>query len=124
MIDRDSDPDDADDPGYDPEAGPRSADEQVASPLDAVDSMDATPDAGESFEELDAPPAEQSDLREELRNRLGLSNLQWNLLVSVLIALPYPFFIYVIVTDIATGPGFLLFTLAYSLVAIVLTFYL
>ena len=57
-------------------------------------------------------------LRERYRRRLGLSHKQWTLLISLLLVLPYPFFVYFIVSDIETHTAFLVVTLAYSVFAI------
>jgi hypothetical protein len=93
----------------------------AASPLDAVDFDDET--EGSDVASVAAHGTDGARERgpgERLRRRLGLSETRWELLVSVLLFLPYPLFVLLIVTGTFDGLTFLLFTLAYSVVAIVL----
>lgn len=55
---------------------------------------------------------------DRLRNRLNLSLEQWELLVSVVVFLPYPLFAALILTDMVESLAFLLVTLVYSVFAI------
>jgi hypothetical protein len=52
-----------------------------------------------------------------VRDRLGLSIRQWELLVSVVVFLPYPLFVALILTDTVQSLEFLLLTLVYSVFA-------
>lgn len=62
------------------------------------------------------------DIGERYRRRLGLSELQWVLLVSLALALPYPVFFYLFFTSRLTSLPLLLVTLLYSLMAIYLNY--
>ena len=61
---------------------------------------------------------------ERLRTELGLSDRQWTWLVSLLIFLPYPAFVYFGMVYDVDSTLFLPLTLAFSLVLIVVSFYL
>lgn len=68
------------------------------------------------------PPATDGSRRARLRRRLGVTERQWLVIETVLLVLPYPFFVLVLLyTDVPELP-FLLLTVAYSLVAIVVGF--
>lgn len=56
-------------------------------------------------------------IRDRLRDRLGLSIQQWEILVSVVVFLPYPLFVALILTDMVQSLEFLLLTLVYSVFA-------
>ena len=70
----------------------------------------------------DAAPTLTSDdgsRRERLRRRFGLTPRQWMVLVSIVLFLPYPLFVYVLFTTSVDETLFLAVTFAYSLFAIV-----
>jgi len=98
-------------------------------PAEDVDPPVGGPPAGDVDERMLSSFGESGDIRsrsvgERLRVRLGIGPTQWELLVSVLIFVPYPAFVYLMTTGTFDGRAFLFFTLAYSLVAIVLNFVL
>lgn len=66
----------------------------------------------------------RSDSRSErLQARLGLSAKQWDLLVSFILFLPYPVFILLILTQTLDSFAFIILTLIYSVIAMILNFY-
>lgn len=69
------------------------------------------------LEDIEADEDRSDYVRDALRDRLGLSIQQWELLVSVVLFLPYPLFVALILTDTVQSLEFLLLTLVYSVFA-------
>lgn len=61
-------------------------------------------------------------LRDRLRERLGVTPRQWYVIESLLLALPYVVFVYVLFAYEVDETLFLLITLLYSLVAMYIGF--
>lgn len=97
----------------------------AASPLDDVD-LDDEPDNPilTPFRGDDSESVRANSRVEQLRAQFGLSEAQWDFLVSVLLFLPYPIFVALMVTQTFDNLAFLLLTVVYSAFAIVLNFYL
>lgn len=97
-----------------------SVEEAVRDPSADPNVMESS-DTGTLPDPLDAPRHdEHPPVRERLRARTGLSRLQWSVLVSVVLFLPYPVFVSLLVGGFVTGLPFLLFTLGYSVLAMYL----
>lgn len=76
------------------------------------------------FQSEETSSIRSNSYSERLRNYFGLSPKQWDLLVSFLLFLPYPVFILFIVTRTLNSDGFIAITLIYSVIAMILNFYL
>lgn len=107
------------------EVPPENEDPMAASPLDDVD-LDDEPDSPilTPFQGDESDSVRMNSRSEQLRLRFGLSEAQWDFLVSVLLFLPYPVFVVLMVTQTFDGLAFLFLTLVYSLFAVALNFYL
>lgn len=76
-----------------------------------------TPAVLSSIENYESDGDRSNRTGERLRNRLGLSVRRWELLVSVVVFLPYPIFLGLMLNDVVNSLSFLLFTLVYSVFA-------
>ncbi|ODR80252.1 hypothetical protein BG842_06255 [Haladaptatus sp. W1] len=68
------------------------------------------------------PTMRKSLLRDQIRERLGVSHRQWYTIEAVLIALPYLLFVTVYLLFPVNETAFIVVTLAYSLVAMYVGF--
>lgn len=84
--------------------------------VETAESENETPSVLSSIEDLESD--DRTDyVGDRLRNRLDLSVEQWELLVSVVVFLPYPVFAALILTNTVDSLAFLLLTLVYSVFA-------
>lgn len=60
---------------------------------------------------------------ERLQDHFELSPKQWDFLVSFLLFLPYPVFTLLIITQTLNNWSFIIITLIYSVIAMILNFY-
>ncbi|MFB6221086.1 MAG: hypothetical protein ABEH90_06570 [Halolamina sp.] len=88
-------------------------------PGQPADDEAAESEAAAEADEDWGPPPEMREplLRDRVRDRLGVTPRQWYLVETLLLVLPYPFFVLVYVTFDVDETVFLTITLAYSLVA-------
>lgn len=79
---------------------------------------------GRSESDDDGPTVREGQPGERIRTRLGLSHREWTWLVSILMFLPYPIFVYVGFVYDVSDILFMLGTLVFSLLLIAVSFYL
>ncbi|MEF8801292.1 MAG: hypothetical protein V5A38_01115 [Halolamina sp.] len=83
--------------------------------LPGADELD---EVDEDDEEWDPPPTMREPLfRDRIRDRLGLTEVQWFVLETFLLVAPYPVFVVVYLRFSVNETLFLIVTLVYSLVA-------
>jgi hypothetical protein len=88
---------------------------------DAARLVGGTPPVeSEASEESGPSTTDEGAVATRVRTRLDLSREQWTVLVSVVLALPYPFFAYLFVTGASDPLLFAVATIAYSVLAMYL----
>lgn len=96
-------------------------DERRADDLNPYDSLFGR---SESADRSHGEPRRDGSTGEHIRRRIGLSGRQWTWLVSLALFVPYPIFIVLGVVYDLDDALFIPVTLAFSVVLIVLSFYL